>query len=173
MVSLIGPKRFDKYLPPELWWRILNFLIPILAWQCKREHGTPLSENYPWRQPLTILSKRSSEQAILHEISRLQIYKKPQNEEALKLSLSLALFHSISRGHDNVARVIIQQGLANLNQDPDKIPLVAATIQNNAEMVQLLLENGADPSVLTMTNGSQTCLHIAAIQGTKPSPRNS
>lgn len=73
---------------------------------------------------------------------------------------------SIRYGHTEVLRTLIQVGKANVHLQRKlglMAPIVLAAALGNAEILEILLEGGADPNV--QIRGGETALHYAASEG--------
>ena len=78
-----------------------------------------------------------------------------------------ALLHAVDGNYIEVAELLIRYG-ADVNQTEmahNASPLFVAAFSNYPELVTLLLDNGADPSLLTNWETGNTALHGAAFNG--------
>ncbi|KAK2804725.1 hypothetical protein FQN50_006463 [Emmonsiellopsis sp. PD_5] len=107
---------------------------------------------------LLALAKYGAEQTILHQL----VYLCDRYKTKFPIDINSALCASIKRHHNKVATFIVQEYFVNLDQET--APLLYATSKENEEIVQLLLENGADPNTNISFVGVH-CFHIAAEVG--------
>ncbi|KAK2785739.1 hypothetical protein FQN52_008288 [Onygenales sp. PD_12] len=107
---------------------------------------------------LLCLANYAPEQTMLPQL----IYLCDSHRTGSPVGMNSSLCVSIKRHHNKVATFIVQKGLVNLDQE--KAPLLYAAKKENEEMVQLLLENGADPNTHIFSAGVH-CLHATAEVG--------
>ncbi|KAJ3082166.1 hypothetical protein HK102_001881 [Quaeritorhiza haematococci] len=79
-----------------------------------------------------------------------------------------ALLNAISRRHTSVVKVLLNSGKVNcnaFNAERDSVPICQAAISNSPEIIELLVQHGADVNTMAKQHQNATALILAAQWG--------